>query len=117
MPECVWPLQAMLGEGPLWLDGRLWFTDIKQSRVHCFHADSGVGQSWNAPAPVGFLAPLPNGHFIITAEAARDVVAVLLYGITLGAMGFLWAAWQRRGAEKPKELPTSAYGRPLVKKA
>jgi hypothetical protein len=61
--------------------------------------------------------PLTNGHLIITAEAVRDVVAVLLYGITLGAMGVLWAKWQRRGEQKPKEIPTSAYGRPLVKKA
>ena len=74
-----------------------------------------IGAKTNVLFPNG--VPLPNGHFIITAEAVRDVVAVLLYGITLGAMGFLWAAWQRRGAEKPKELPTSAYGRPLVKKA
>ena len=61
--------------------------------------------------------PLTNGHLTITAEVIRDIVAVGLYGITLGGMGFLWAGWQRRGAEKPKELPTSAYGRPLVKKA
>src|SRR3954452_17892406 len=55
-------------------------------------------------------------RFTVSYEALRDIVAVLLYGITLGGMGFLWAGWQRRGAEKPKELPTSAYGRPLVKK-
>lgn len=61
--------------------------------------------------------PLPNGHFIISAEAIRDIVAVGIYGVTLGAMIVLWAQWQNRGKEKPKELPTSAYGRPLVKKA
>jgi sugar lactone lactonase YvrE len=27
--ECVWPLGAMLGEGPLWWQGAVWFTDIK----------------------------------------------------------------------------------------
>ena len=80
------------------------------------HANNDiVSSSKNVLFPNG--VPLPNGHFVITAEAVRDVVAVLLYGITLGAMGFLWAGWQRRGAEKPKELPVSAYGRPLVKKA
>ena len=74
-----------------------------------------IGAKTNVLFPNG--VPLPNGHFIITAEAARDVVAVLLYGITLVTMGTCWGKWQRRGEEKPKELPVSAYGRPLVKKA
>jgi hypothetical protein len=29
----------------------------------------------------------------------------------------MWSKWQARGQEKPKALPISAYGRPLVKKA
>jgi hypothetical protein len=29
----------------------------------------------------------------------------------------LWSIWQGRGKERPKEIPTSAYGRPLVRKA
>jgi hypothetical protein len=27
----------------------------------------------------------------------------------------LWSIWQNRGKSKPKEIPTSAFGRPLVK--
>ena len=53
----------------------------------------------------------------ITYEALRDVVAAGIYVVTVGGMVALWALWQNRGKEKPKELPTSAYGRPLVKKA
>ena len=80
------------------------------------HANNDiVSNADNVFFPQG--VPLASGHLIITAEAVRDVVAVLLYGVTLGAMGFLWAGWQRRSVEKPKEIPTSAYGRPLVKKA
>lgn len=60
--------------------------------------------------------PLPNGHLIITAEAIRDIIAVVIYGIALGAQLMLWSVWQKRGQERPKELPVSAYGRPLVKK-
>jgi hypothetical protein len=56
-------------------------------------------------------------HFTITYEALRDVIAAGLYGVTLGGMIALWGIWQSRGQEKPKELPTSSYGRPLVKKA
>jgi hypothetical protein len=52
----------------------------------------------------------------ISYEIIRDIIAVGLYGVTIGGMATLWARWQKRGQEKPKELPTSAYGRPLVKK-
>ena len=55
--------------------------------------------------------------FTITYEAVRDIIAAGIYIVTLGVMIALWAQWQNRGKEKPKELPTSAYGRPLVKKA
>ncbi len=67
-PECVWALGCELGEGPIWWRGRIWFTDIKGCRVHCFDPASGTGKSWDAPAPVGFLAPLENGHFIAGAK-------------------------------------------------
>jgi hypothetical protein len=55
--------------------------------------------------------------FTMTYEVVRDLIAVGIYVVTLGATIALWALWQNRGKEKPKELPTSAYGRPLVKKA
>jgi hypothetical protein len=61
--------------------------------------------------------PLTNGHLIITAEAIRDIIAVVVYVVGLGAQMWLWSVWQKRGQERPKELPVSAYGRPLVKKA
>jgi D-xylonolactonase len=66
---CVWPLQCVLGEGPLWCGGALWFTDIKQNRVHRFDPIGGQGRSWNAPSPVGFLAASKNGHFIAGAKS------------------------------------------------
>ncbi len=66
--ECVWPLDAMLGEGPLWWKGAVWFTDIKQNRIHRFTPATTAHQSWDTPAPVGFLAPLENGHFIAGAK-------------------------------------------------
>lgn len=64
--ECVWPLGAELGEGPVWQarENALWFVDIKKQQIHRFDAASGAGRSFDAPAPSGFLAPLPNGKFI-----------------------------------------------------
>ena len=61
--------------------------------------------------------PLPNGEFIITKEAIRDVIVTLIYVVFLAAQIALFAIWQNRGKEKPIELPTSQYGRPLVRKS
>jgi xylono-1,5-lactonase len=66
--RCVWPLACELGEGPVWWAGALWFTDIKKKKLHRFDPQSGKGDSWPAPSPVGFLAPLENGHFIAGAK-------------------------------------------------
>jgi sugar lactone lactonase YvrE len=65
-PECVWPLAAELGEGPLWSahEQALWFVDIKGQKVHRYDARTGEGRSWDAPAPPGFLAPAKSGGFI-----------------------------------------------------
>ena len=67
VPECVWPVQAVLGEGPLWWDGALWFTDIKSKKIHCYAPD-GAPRTWDAPSEVGFLAPFNNGHFLAGAK-------------------------------------------------
>ena len=61
--------------------------------------------------------PLSHGHFIITAQAIRDIVASTIYiGFGLAHI-FAWRWWQRRGkvAAAPAELESSAYGRPLVR--
>jgi hypothetical protein len=64
--------------------------------------------------PGDIVAELP---FTITYQVLRDLVAVVIYGIGLGGQIALWAIWQNRGKPKQKELPSSAYGRPLVKSA
>lgn len=63
-PEAVWDLAADLGEGPVWVDGALWFTDIKQHRVHRFDPATGDKRSWQAPEQVGFVLPARSGGFI-----------------------------------------------------
>lgn len=60
--------------------------------------------------------PLPNGHFIITAEALRDFIEVGIYGVAIGAQLYGWAWWQKRGKRAAStEVETSAYGRPLLR--
>lgn len=67
--SCVWPLGAALGEGPLWWEGALWFTDIKARKIHRFDPRAGQGKSWSSPSETGFLAPRRNGHFIAGTKA------------------------------------------------
>jgi xylono-1,5-lactonase len=64
--ECVWPVEAVLGEGPVWSasEGALWFVDIKAPSIHRFHPASGERRTWQAPARVGFLAPTRHGWWI-----------------------------------------------------
>lgn len=67
-PHCIWPLEAALGEGPVWWRDRLWFTDIKKMKLHACDGEGGACQSWDAPSQVGFLAPLKNGHLLAGAK-------------------------------------------------
>ena len=61
--ECVWPVEAVLGEGPVWsaADQALWFVDIKAPAIHRFDPASGAKLSWPAPARVGFVLPTRSG--------------------------------------------------------
>ena len=86
------------------------------------HADKDLGWSrdkllvgWG-----GFLESQEAGGwfpFTLQYEAVRDTVVVLLHVVFFGLYIWLAVWWQKRGEEKPKELPTSSYGRPLVRKA
>ena len=57
---------ARLGEGPVWVerDAALWFTDIKQRKIHCFDPASGDRKSWDSAEQVGFVFPLRGGGYI-----------------------------------------------------
>ena len=65
-PECVWPVGAQLGEGPIWsaAEEAVWFVDIKGKLIHRFHEPSGKTQSWPAPSEPGFILPAKDGNFI-----------------------------------------------------
>ena len=86
------------------------------------HADKNLGWSkdkllvgWG-----GFLKPQSQGGWnpiTLQYEAIRDIVVVLLHLIFFGLHVFLVIWWQNRDKQTVKELPTSTYGRPLVKKA
>jgi D-xylonolactonase len=64
--ECVWPVGAVLGEGPVWSasERAVWFVDIKAPAIHRFDPANGDQRTWPAPARVGFVAPTAKGWLI-----------------------------------------------------
>ena len=86
------------------------------------HADKNLG--WRKDmlllGPFDILKPKASGGqfpFTISYEALRDIVVVVIHVIFIGILIALGAWWQKRGQAVTKEIETSPYGRPLVKKA
>jgi sugar lactone lactonase YvrE len=65
-PECVWPVGAQLGEGPVWsaAEQAVWFVDIKGRAIHRYHEPTGDKRSWPAPSEPGFILPARDGSFV-----------------------------------------------------
>ena len=73
---------------------------------------------WRADAIAYRLSFFDRGTITITKQAARDIVATLIYVVLLGVNIVLWSKWQKRGQKKETPaIETSTYGRPLVRKA
>ena len=57
----------------------------------------------------------------ISYQTIRDIIAVLIYVVFLGAQIALWVWWQKRdkraAAASTVPVVTSDYGRPLVRKS
>lgn len=54
--------------------------------------------------------------FTISYVVLRDLVVLGIYGLALGLHVFHWAQWQDRAKPKAEVVPTTTYGRPLVRK-
>lgn len=85
------------------------------------HADQDLG--WDRAnivfGPGGILRPDSEGGWnpiTLQYEAVRDTIVVLIHVYFFVLMLFVVAWWQKRGQTTAKELATSTYGRPLVKK-
>lgn len=59
-----------------------------------------------------------KGRIIVTAQTISDLIATVIYIVFLVAQVIGWLWWQNRG-KKPAQpaIATSAYGRPLLRKA
>ena len=58
-----------------------------------------------------------SGRIIVNYQAVRDIIAAVLYIVFLAGQVWLWAVWQKRGRTKPEVEVSSAFGRPVVRKA
>ncbi len=69
--RCVWPVQAALGEGPMWSarEQALWFTDIKSDTIHRFEPATGARQSWPTPPNPGFILPCGVDGFVVGLQS------------------------------------------------
>lgn len=88
-----------------WSPSRVWLgpgvsSDIVLPLIH-----THIGQGWRQAFPMN-----------IHAEVLRDIIATLIYVVALGANMYLFTWWQKRGERTTKPVPTSTFGRPLVKR-
>ena len=65
--ECIWPLGATLGEGPLWDadEQALWFVDIKQGRLHRCDATGRDRRTFEVGGMPSFILPRAGGGFVV----------------------------------------------------
>ena len=68
--RCVHKASALLGEGPVWVDGEqaLYWVDIHASRIHRYDPDTGTCKSFETPFRVGSVAPRAQGGFVAGTE-------------------------------------------------
>lgn len=69
-PECVWPVGAELGEGPIWhaASRSVYFVDIRGRRIHCCSEDGSQRRSWTVAGHPGFIVPADAGGFVCALE-------------------------------------------------
>jgi len=62
IPDCLWPLGAELGEGPLWhaAEQRLYFVNLVGNALHAVDAD-GTRHTWQLPTYMCWLLPRKDG--------------------------------------------------------
>ncbi|WP_420451532.1 hypothetical protein [Ilumatobacter sp.] len=112
--------EAMLGA--TYVFGMLFLTYGILPHQFIDHADKNLGWSRDMliAGPGGILRSEAQGGWLpltLQYEAVRDTLVVLLHAVFFGLHMWVAVWWQKRGETKQAELPTSTYGRPLVKKA
>ncbi|MDB5724530.1 MAG: Gluconolactonase [Novosphingobium sp.] len=66
-PVLVWPVGALLGEGPVWCadEAALRFVDIKGGRLHRFDPATGAANTHEIGGQPSFIVPVADGGFLV----------------------------------------------------
>lgn len=119
----LWPVAATLGEGPAWIDGALWFVDIKHGMIHRYDPASDARDSYAVGGAPSFIVPTTEGDFLVgngralqrfdgvTLQAPVATVAMPAHNrtndATVDAAGRLWFGTM----DHEEALPTGAVYR------
>lgn len=111
--------EAMIGAAYVFLILFLAFGVVPHQWID--HADKNLGWRKDKPllGPGGILKSKAAGGsfpFDISYEAVRDIIVVVIHVIYVGLFIYIGSWWQKRGKQAAKEIETSTYGRPLVRK-
>lgn len=66
----VWSVAATLGEGPVWIDGAVWFVDIKAGMIHRYVAEEDVRESHAVGGAPSFIVPTSDGGLLVGNRGA-----------------------------------------------
>ena len=69
-PRLVWPVSALLGEGPAWFseEAALRFVDIKQGLLHRYHPASGAMETVRLGGQPSFVLPTHTGQLVVGSD-------------------------------------------------
>ena len=83
--QLIWPLEALLGEGPVWLadEAALRFVDIKGGKLHRFVPASGARETLDVGGLPSFILPAANGGLIVGAKNRLHRLEEGLFGAVI----------------------------------
>lgn len=66
-PRLLWPVGALLGEGPVWCpaEAALRFVDIKGGRVHRYDPATGTRETYDVGGQPSFILPAAAGGYVV----------------------------------------------------
>lgn len=87
-PRLVWPLGALLGEGPLWCpdEDALRFVDIKRGRLHRFLPASGERETLDVGGQPSFIVPAADGGYVVGSGHALRRFDGIALGETIATL-------------------------------
>jgi D-xylonolactonase len=74
-PTCVWPAEALLGEGPVWSSASrcLYWVDILGRKLHRYSLDTASRDSWNFAEEITCVTERRNGQGLLVT--LRNTIA------------------------------------------